>query len=201
MKKFFITILMVLSIAGCQYFGSGTSDDAQEPEREVYEHTESDLIKILQLELGEAKQLEIGEIRHVDHASFGKFLLKDNKQVSEGIFYATDHDGWEVHEVEMFPFDSEVPFTHHTFVASMQDGSNRTFQLVSGYINDDKIKEIHIDYVDGSTSVFKINDEKDPYLDYFIYADDEELNPVQHIVGLDEKGNTVYDYKWSQSVD
>ena len=109
----------------------------------------------------------------------------------EGVAYVTqEQDAWKLKQLAVLPVDSKSPFTHHEYASALNDGTNRGFKIVSGYINQPKITEIRIIYADSEMKVIMIGKNQKTYLDYVI----GDTGRIKEIWALDDTGKMIYKY-------
>ena len=134
--------------------------------------------------------LDIREVNTNDDSTFVLFLVKDVNTLYEGLAIIEKEDKfYKLNDVDVAKVDINSPFTKHTLGVLLKDGRN--CELIGGYINNEEIKEIHIDYMNNTTVVIKIGKSENTYIDYII----GNTGSIKGIIGLNGKDAEIYSYK------
>jgi hypothetical protein len=88
-------------------------------------------------------------IGYYDKEAFAVFSFKNNNNIlHEGIVYAfVQNEKWNIYAIDIAKVDTTVPFTLHSLQGKNTEYIGRGFNITSGYIYDERIKEIRITYV------------------------------------------------------
>ncbi|MCM3079116.1 hypothetical protein [Brevibacillus invocatus] len=195
----FLLLSFSILITGCNNSnGNGIyhqeASTVQTTDIKIY--TESDLTNLIDKKVKDnhmiKEKVRITEILHDEKSTFVKFIFEENKTLFEGIAYAEQiqEEGWRLEHFNVLEVDKEPPFTHHEYVAGLNDGTARDFKIISGYINELNITEIRIEYRNSEMKVIKIGENQKTYMDYVI----GDIGSIKEIIGLDEKGIVIYKY-------
>ncbi|WP_103109186.1 hypothetical protein [Brevibacillus reuszeri] len=158
-------------------------------------YKEPDLLTLLDKKVKDDHTIKdnvrITEVLHDERSSFVKFVFEENTTLIEGVAYVTqEQDAWKLEQLAVLPVDSKSPFTHHEYASALNDGTNRGFKIVSGYINEPKIKEIRIIYADREMRVIMIGKNQKTYIDCVI----GDTGSIKEISALDDTGKTIFKY-------
>lgn len=134
--------------------------------------------------------LDIKEINNDEKSTYVVFVTKKMNTLYEGLaIIEKDGKYYKLNEIDVAMVDLNSPFTKHTLVAMLKDGRN--CKLIGGYINSEKIKEIHIDYANNTVNVIKLEKGQNVYMDYVI----GDVDSIKEIVGIDENDGEIYSYR------
>ena len=135
--------------------------------------------------------LDIKELSANEDTTFVVFVIKKVNVLYEGLTIIEKKDKvYQLDDIDVTQIDLNSPFTKHILGVGLKDGRN--CKLIAGYINNEKIKEIHMDYVDNTTKVIKIGKgEGKTYMNYII----GDTDSIKEIVGFNENNDVVFSYK------
>lgn len=188
MKKQIVILIsmVILLLAACNNgnVSSSTSKNEGDPLTDV-------IMERLQSEYQNISKFEIGHV--VDYEETHKFVgftfLEGNKEY-EGISYLTNQNGkLSLQEVDVAQINKDVPFTNHGLTSSLvlNDNVQRSFHIVSGHLNDSKIKELMINFKNQKNVSLRLNEDQK----IFMYVTVGQGESPQEIQGLDKDRNLI----------
>ncbi|MGG1659010.1 hypothetical protein [Brevibacillus sp. NRS-1366] len=178
-------VVLFIFLIGCQ-------DNAIERKTEsiVFESTEKNLVSIINQKINEKfgvkiEDFKVTKLLHIEDNTFGQIIFRTNGTEYEGSIYAKENNGvWDIINMETLEMDVKAPFTKLQVVGDIPNSATN-FHIISGIVNDERIKSIEITYPSNESSVIMIDD----YKSYFdvklgvrtfskVIAYDEEFNEV-----------------------
>ncbi|WP_347487888.1 hypothetical protein ABDB91_11650 [Desulfoscipio sp. XC116] len=204
MSKIFTAILLLLGLVqlfGCSIFNGKSPNDSNNSTIKINDtnhvidssNYEKDIIELIKNNIKndfENTDLTIKEINPVENYSFVIFLIKQNNILHEGLAcIEKEHKFYKLNEMDIAKVDLKAPFTKHTIISSLNDG--RDYILIGGYINDENINEVHIEYKNSAVNVIEIGQNQNTYMNYMI----GDIKYIKEIVGFNET-NKIYSYEF-----
>lgn len=159
---------------------------------------ENDILNLISMELEkdftQSFDLTITDIYFEESEYFSKFKVKSDEQLYEGIIYMHKEESGNLVKVEInySRIDQNVALTHTISGGRLNDTSKRHYTVVSGVINDKRIRSIRISYIDNQDTLIKIGEDQTTYFDVRIGNN----SGTKQIIGLDEEDNIVKSYEW-----
>jgi|GEM_PF-6122530 len=198
MKKLFLIALVLLLhivIFGCSSANTTNTDLVGQEKNTIVASSNNgkDIENLIRKSIDKKykiNDLTIKEISTNENSFFVMFLIKKNNILYEGLAYIEKEDKlYRCYEIDIAKVDSDVPFTKHTLSVLLKDGRN--CRLQGGYINSNKIKEIHIESKNNTIDVIKLGQNQNTYMNYLI----GNVDSVSEIIGLDQENEKVYSYQ------
>lgn len=155
------------------------------------------LISALQGKLNTEDKVNIEKINKIDNDVFGIFTL-ESQTPQQGVFYTSqENNEWIIHEIDATQLDQDTPFTHQQLLGDSEN-SSKPFKITAGYINDQVIDKIQLNYQNGDTSLINIGPNHQAYIHVqFNHKDiSEEEFSIINIKGLDEGEQVMFEYKF-----
>ncbi|KEO81685.1 hypothetical protein [Tumebacillus flagellatus] len=193
-KIMFVVLGAAFLLGGCT--NSKTADDS--PQKIAMNQQDNDsgmeekLFQAVKIKVNEkyqfAQDLKITDVLIEGNSGFANLVFDLDHVMYEGCVYAyQENSEWKVDNFDLTPIDSKSHFTIHQVSGGLHDNPQQTYLISAGYLNDERISEIHLDYSQTGLMIIKVGAHQKTYFDTKQGVTQGSLE----VKGYDEKGNEI----------